>query len=194
MSLILLLCLFVFALFRFFETGTLGADAASLKRWVEHMTNRLTSALEEKLVSQDIIEDNVKALYQVIGWDASIGRVVPSAPLAAGTWEEQVETCSTLFQTFGLPSHVAQEWHKELSNHLHNTDPPLIDDLRGLLQKCHDFNMRVAICTSDDRAPTDASLRNWDITDLVHVRKTYRVVIMLTLLHCRGLTIVLCFL
>lgn len=188
------LSLIFFVLFP--KTGTLGADAASLKRWVDHMTNRLTSALEETLVSQDVIKKNVQALHQVIGWDASIGRSVPSAPLAAGTWDEQVETCSTLFQMFGLPSHVAQEWHKELSHDLHGTDPPLIDDLRGLLQKCHDFNMRVAICTSDDRVPTDAALRNWDIADLVNVRseqtKFLREVVVLPVCKAPGLIIALC--
>jgi hypothetical protein len=152
-----------------FVTGTLGADGESLKRWVEHMTNRLTCALEGHLVAQDVIEQDVSYFYNSIGWDASVGTVVPSAPLAAGTWEEQVETCSTLFRKFGLLPHLAQEWHNEVSM-LHGADPPVIADLRGLLIKCRELGMLVAICTSDDRNPTDASLKNWGITDLVHVR------------------------
>jgi hypothetical protein len=153
-------------------SGTLGNDAASLQRWVNHMTSRLTSALlveqQQRLVllsseeedRRDVLllqeEEEVHAFHQVIGWNASEGRLVPSAPLAAGTWDEQVERCSTL-------------WHSELSN-LHGADPPVIANLRELLHSCRaEFGMLVAVCTSDDRAPTDAALDHWNITDLIDV-------------------------
>jgi hypothetical protein len=150
------------------------------------MTSRLTSALlveqQQRLVllsseeedRRDVLllqeEEEVHAFHQVIGWNASEGRLVPSAPLAAGTWDEQVERCSTLFQNrCGLPAHVAHEWHSELSN-LHGADPPVIANLRELLHSCRaEFGMLVAVCTSDDRAPTDAALDHWNITDLIDV-------------------------
>lgn len=156
----------------FDKDGTLGDDAASLKRWVEHMTNRLSKSLQYELHKLPAeIQRDVTALHDSLGWDASVGHVVPSAPLAAGTWEEAVERCSTLFQMFGLSANAASDWHAELKN-LHGADPPVIHDLGGMLQSCRDLGMIVAVCTSDDRAPTDSSLNNWNITNLIDVSIT----------------------
>lgn len=150
--------------------GTLGDDAASLKRWTNHMAFCLEEALEHEFqLPPEQISQGVKALHDALGWDASVGHVIPSAPLAAGTWDEAVETCSQVFQQYGLPATVAKEWHVELKN-VHGADPPVIPDLGGMLQSCRDFGLIVAVCTSDDRAPTDNSLRNWNVTDLVDVR------------------------
>lgn len=136
------------------------------------MTTRLSNALELELhLPPAQIQRDVAALHDSLGWDASVGHVVPSAPLAAGTWEEAVERCSTLFQQFGLSAHVASQWHAELKN-LHGADPPTIPNLEEMLQSCRNLGMIVAVCTSDDRAPTDASLKNWDITSLVDVSTT----------------------
>jgi len=103
-----------------------------------------------------------------LGWDADRDDVVPSAPLAAGTWEEQVETASTLFQEFGMEngSDKARQWHGDMGN-LHGNDPPVIDDLRGMILSCRKAGLLVAICTSDDRSATDVALSNWGLTDLI---------------------------
>lgn len=166
-----------------YAEGTLGDDAASLKRWVNHMSTHLTLALEERKVPLDEIQSNVQVFYQTIGWDDRIGRLVPSAPLAAGTWEEQVEQCSTLFSNHcGLPPTTAQEWHDQVST-LHAADPPIIDNLREMIQTCHNFGMKVAVCTSDDRIPTNVALENWGITDLIDVRRTTKRVYVVARTH-----------
>ena len=133
------------------------------------MTNRLSEALEHQLsLSEQQIQQDVRTFHNTIGWDASVGHVVPSAPLAAGTWEEAVERCSTLFQRFGLPEYAAREWHGEVKN-VHGADPPVIPNLGGMLQSCRDFGLKIAVCTSDDRKPTDNALHNWKITNLIDV-------------------------
>jgi len=139
------------------------------------MTFCLEEALQHELsLPENQIQRGVKALHDALGWDASVGHVVPSAPLAAGTWEEAVETCSTIFQAYGLPANAAQKWHAELKN-VHAADPPVIPDLGGMLQSCRDMGMIVAVCTSDDRGPTNNALKNWNITDLVDVSIIVRV-------------------
>ena len=133
------------------------------------MTFCMEKALEDELqLSPEIITKGVKALHDALGWDASVGHVIPSAPLAAGTWQEAVETCSHVFQQYGLSSSVASEWHAELKN-LHGADPPVIPNLGDMLQSCRDLGLIVAVCTSDDRSPTNNALRNWNITNLVDV-------------------------
>lgn len=133
------------------------------------MTNRLSKALEYELHKQPAeIQRDVDALHESLGWDSSVGHVIPSAPLAAGTWEEAVERCSTVFQKFGLSENVASAWHAELKN-VHGADPPTIPNLAEMLQDCHDLGMIVAVCTSDNRIPTDAALENWKITHLINL-------------------------
>jgi phosphoglycolate phosphatase-like HAD superfamily hydrolase len=126
-------------------------------------------ALIELQLSREIIAQAIKALHDKLGWDASVGHVIPSAPLAAGTWQEAVELSSNVFQHYGLSSSVASEWHKELRN-VHEADPPVISNLCDMLQSCRDLGLIVAVCTSDDRSPTNNALRNWSITHLVDVR------------------------
>ena len=93
------------------------------------MTFCLEEALQHELrLPQADIESHVKALHDLLGWDASVGHVIPSAPLAAGTWEEAVEMCSTLFQSLGLSPNAAKEWHGRVKN-VHSADPPVIPNL-----------------------------------------------------------------
>ena len=44
--------------------------------------------------------------------------------------------------------------------------------------------MIVAVCTSDDRAPTNASLKNWNVTNLIDVRTTAASERMFGSTHC----------
>lgn len=158
------------------------------------MTLCLEEALQHEFcMPQAQIESSVKALHNRLGWDASVGHVIPSAPLAAGTWEEAVEMCSQLFQSFGLSPNAAKEWHSQLKN-VHGADPPVIANLSGMLQSCRrDFGMIVAVCTSDDRAPTNASLKNWNVTNLVDVRTISQWVHECLECCCRILNSICCF-
>ena len=155
----------------FDKDGTIGNDKDSLRRWVQYMTEQLigcfAGSLEEKNV---LIED----FYASIGWDSESDDVVPSAPLAAGTWPEQI---SALFEfltehrqylrhDFKISKEIVQKWHDDLGS-LHGQDSPLIDDTRGMLQRCQELGYTVAICTSDDRPSTDTAMKFWNIYDTV---------------------------
>lgn len=147
--------------------GTLGDCTASLRRWAESMTENLASELAQ-FKSPAEVQSDVNAFHAAIGWDATRRDVFPSAPLAAGTWEEQIDAAAAFFGSFGIDKGLAGQWHNDLGN-LHGCDPPLLTDLKGMMRSCHRFNLKVAICTSDDRPSTDASIRNWDLEDVVDV-------------------------
>ena len=161
----------------FDKDGTLGDCTASLRKWVHHMTDRIRAALTPTNHSSSHQADKILAdFYHRIGWDATKNDVVPSAPVAAGTWEDIV----TLLYTFLLEhqdrmeDHIvvsralAQEWHAELGD-LHGHDAPLLDDLRGMMVACRQLGYTVGICTSDDRHGTEAAIRAWQIRDVVDV-------------------------
>jgi len=148
----------------FDKDGTLGDCSSSLKRWAHYMTDRLEAALVDHGSAH--VEQHVRAFHSAIGWDARRGDVVPSAPLAAGTWSEQVVATAALLRTFGLSPHLAKQWNDELGN-VHSQDEPVIANLKDMLLQCRELGLRVAVCTSDDRTPTDLALGHWGITNLV---------------------------
>jgi phosphoglycolate phosphatase len=148
----------------FDKDGTLGDCSSSLKHWCRHMTQRLTAALVES--GSGTVNEHVAHFHSIIGWDAAKDDVVPSAPVAAGTWEEQVGAISAMLERIGLPRHLAKEWDGELGN-VHGDDDPVISNLKEMLLQCQELGLRVAVCTSDDRRPTDQALSRWDIANLV---------------------------
>eukprot|EP00978_Attheya_sp_CCMP212_P011221 scaffold27562_cov38-Attheya_sp.AAC.1 len=176
----------------FDKDGTLGNDKATLQRWTDHMTRHLRLELEglhqqtnddndvdananvngKTTKTPEDIWEHVLHFHRAIGWDTEAQETVPSAPLAAGTWDEQVASAAALFSHFGIPHALlkVQQWHETLSGELHGTDDPVISisNLRHVLQTCRDdHGLLVAICTSDDRTGTNAAILHWNITDLI---------------------------
>jgi hypothetical protein len=134
------------------------------------MTNKLVQELQEMDYSEEQIIGAVARFHNVLGWDAVRNNVVPSAPLAAGTWEEQIVNSANIFRDLGIQDPIvkASTWHYSLG-HLHGSDPPVLADLRGLILDMKSRGLKVAICTSDDRLSTDASIVNWKLKDLIDV-------------------------
>jgi hypothetical protein len=152
------------------RTGTLGDCTASLKRWADHMTNKLVQELQQMDNSEEQIIGAVARFHNILGWDAVRNNVVPSAPLAAGTWEEQIVNSANIFQDLGIQDPIvkASTWHYSLGD-LHGNDAPVLADLRGLILDMKSRGLKVAICTSDDRLSTDASIMNWNLKDIIDV-------------------------
>jgi hypothetical protein len=75
----------------------------------------------------------IKEFHLRVGWDGQ--RVLPSAPLAAGTWQQQVETVQDLLHQYCGDATLASEWHSQIP--LHQSDPPLAD-LTSLFEDCQD--------------------------------------------------------
>jgi phosphoglycolate phosphatase len=149
------------------NTGTLGDDSGSLKKWMNHMTDCFTECLRKNHYYESEISTIIQSLHNRLGWDNSIQNVISSAPLAVGTWEESIETCCNVAELCGLePRTLPRQWHAKLNN-VHGSDPPIIPNLIEMIQSCRDLGLIVAICTSDDRTSTDSAIRNWNISDLI---------------------------
>ena len=155
----------------FDKDGTLGDCTASLRRWVHHMTSKI----KDMFTSSHDAENLVQKFHAEIGWDAARDDVFPSAPVAAGTWDDIVRMVyDFLVQHQDLMAGSKQpvtkklvhQWHAELGD-LHEHDTPLLDDLVIVMNACQQLGYAVAICTSDDRQSTDKALRRWGIDGVV---------------------------
>ena len=153
----------------FDKDGTLGDDKASLQRWATHMTTQLTQLVLKTMPQQQeqLLPVLVAEFHTKIGWDPIRQSVLPSAPLAAGTWDEQIVTLQTLLDTYHLDptGTLATEWHRPIP--LHGADPPLLSNLRSVLLDCQRHGLILAVCTSDERTSTDQALANWNVDDLI---------------------------
>ena len=149
-------------LIAFDKDGTLGDDQATIGKWARHMTDRMKAA-----VSPDTVEDCTTEFHSLLGWDAANNHVLPSAPLAAGTWQEQVDSTKKVLSKHGVDPDLANVWHKEMSA-LHSGDDPVIPNLREMLLECRDgFGLMVTVCTSDVRVSTDGALSRWQVRDVL---------------------------
>eukprot|EP00546_Thalassionema_frauenfeldii_P014140 CAMPEP_0178910002 /NCGR_PEP_ID=MMETSP0786-20121207/8852_1 /TAXON_ID=186022 /ORGANISM="Thalassionema frauenfeldii, Strain CCMP 1798" /LENGTH=238 /DNA_ID=CAMNT_0020582199 /DNA_START=135 /DNA_END=851 /DNA_ORIENTATION=- len=146
----------------------------------------MTQKLQEELLqnnAKDIdnghyMEDifaRIEKFHSTIGFRASTeetnssGILLPSALVAAATWKQILEVCSNLFSAMGVTSATDKvwQWHNSVRN-LHEHDPPLIDDLQGLMVALkQNYGFHIAICTSDDRSSTDSSIKNWNLSDAI---------------------------
>ena len=152
----------------FDKDGTLGDCTASLRQWVRHMTAKIESICEDSSDTKDLIH----LFYKEIGWDVARDDVVPSAPLAAGTWDDIVGLVHMFLMEHqdsmaGVVSkELLYQWHAELGD-LHEHDTPLLDDLAMMMKECQELGYTVAVCTSDDRSGTDKAMRRWGIEGVV---------------------------
>ncbi|KAG7343274.1 phosphatase/phosphohexomutase [Nitzschia inconspicua] len=154
----------------FDKDGTLGDCTGSLRRWVMHMASNVRTII--KVDQQREGECIIQELYNHLGWDVERDDVVPSAPVAAGTWDgivsivfEFLVSKQSKLNTY-VTLDLVKQWHHELGN-LHGQDAPVIDNLRSMILACQSLGYLVAICTSDDRPATDAAMKAWNIDDIV---------------------------
>ena len=164
-----------FKMIVFDKDGTLGNDRDSLRRWAVEMTSRARGELLQSRcdLSTNDIDRCLSIIHDSIGWDHQHQSILPSALLAAGTWEEILTVfAKNLTNAMRNKSYVeildkVASWHAEIGS-LHSNDAPVIDDLPGLMRTCQSRGLLVAVCTSDDRKSTDAALAHWSISNLVH--------------------------
>ena len=120
------------------------------------------------------VENLIHVFYTEIGWDAARDNVVPSAPVAAGTWDDIVglvydfliDHQDLMVESMEITKELTKQWHAELGD-VHEHDTPLLDDLVIMMKTCHDLGYTVAICTSDDRGSTDKAMKRWGINEVV---------------------------
>ena len=127
--------------------------------WALDLGRRLEAAARRP-VSPDV--------FAAIGFDPSSGRVAPGAPMAIGTMAEIESIVETVLRRW-CPSVAAAR--RAVDAAWTEPDPvalaaPLADlpVVFGTLRRA---GRRIAVVTTDDRAPTDATLRALEVRDAV---------------------------
>ena len=143
----------------FDKDGTLIDFDAMWGGWALDLGRRLEAAARRP-VSPDV--------FAAIGFDPSSGRVAPGAPMAVGTLDDIESIVETVLRRW-CPSVAAAR--RAVDAAWNAPDPvalaePLADlpSLFGILRAS---GRRLAVITTDDRVPTDATLRSLGVRELV---------------------------
>jgi phosphoglycolate phosphatase len=127
--------------------------------WARELGDRLDAAVRRP-VSPDV--------FATIGFDPSSGRVTPGGPLATATMAEIESTVATVLRRW-CPSVSAARQATEAA--WFTPDPARlavpVADLGVLFARLRADGRRIAVATTDDRHPTDVSLRTLGIRELV---------------------------
>jgi len=134
----------------FDKDGTLLSFDAMWGGWARELGARLEGTTRRPVAGD---------VFAAIGFDPTSGHVAPTAPLAIGTSEQIADTITAVLRRW-CPSVAAAR--RALAAAWFLPDPralavPLAD-LPGLFGRLRARGMRIAVVTTDDRAPTLASL------------------------------------
>jgi phosphoglycolate phosphatase len=143
----------------FDKDGTLIDFDAMWGGWIAELGRRLELASGVAVAA---------GLFHTVGFDAATGHVNPSGPLAIASMAELRDLAQLVLRAAGLPSTKAEQAAAEA---WYIPDPvalarPLAD-LPALLGALRARGMRIAIATTDDRAPTQATVEALGIAALV---------------------------
>jgi phosphoglycolate phosphatase len=143
----------------FDKDGTLIDFHAMWGGWVVELARRLERASGVALAER---------LYRAVGFDAGTGKVEPNGPLAIASMADLRTLTVEVLRAAGVPAAHAEHadaiaWYVP--------DPvalarPLAD-LPALFAALRERGLRIAIATTDDRAPTQATAAALGITKLV---------------------------
>jgi phosphoglycolate phosphatase len=134
----------------FDKDGTLIDFHAMWGGWARTLGDRLDGTIRRP-VSPDV--------YATVGFDPSTGRVAPGGLLATGTMAGIEETIATVLRRY-CPSIAAARRATQAAWFLPDpTQAEPLADLSRLFGRLRDSGRRIAVVTTDDRAPTEATLR-----------------------------------
>jgi phosphoglycolate phosphatase len=143
----------------FDKDGTLIDFHAMWGGWARDLGARLDGAIRRP-VSLDV--------FAAIGFDPSTGRVAPGALLATGTMAGIEETVARVLRRW-CPSIAAARRATEAAWSI--PDPVALavplGDAPAVFERLRAGGRRIAVVTTDDRAPTDATLRALGVRDWV---------------------------
>jgi phosphoglycolate phosphatase len=143
----------------FDKDGTLIDFDAMWGGWIATLARRLEAATYVTLAPQ---------LFAAVGFDPATGHVDPAAPLAIGTMTDLRDLAAEVLRAAGLtPASAAAA----IQSAWYIPDPvalakPLAD-LPRLFGALRARGMRIAIATTDDRAPTEATLAALGVAGMV---------------------------
>ena len=143
----------------FDKDGTLLDFGAMWVGWAIELGKRLDGATRRPVAGD---------VFATIGFDPTSGRVRPGAPLAVATMGEIRETVAAVIRRW-CPSVAAARQAVETAWFI--PDPVMsaipVADLPTLFGALRDSGRTIAVATTDDRAPTDATLRALGVRDLI---------------------------
>ena len=127
--------------------------------WIRDLARRLGDAAGR---------DVAAPLFRLVGFDDATGRVDPHGVLAIGTMAELRELGAAALQAAGLPKDrvaatIAAAW--TIPDPVALARP--LADLPALFGALRQRGMRIAVATTDDRAPTQATLHAFGVAQLV---------------------------
>jgi phosphoglycolate phosphatase-like HAD superfamily hydrolase len=143
----------------FDKDGTLIDFDAMWGDWITDLARHLEAAAYVSIAPQ---------LFEAVGFDAATGEVAPTGPLAIATMTEIRELAGAVLRAAGLSAASAAA---AIQAGWHIPDPvalarPLAD-LPALFGALRARGLRIAVATTDDRAPTLATLEALGIAPLV---------------------------
>jgi phosphoglycolate phosphatase-like HAD superfamily hydrolase len=143
----------------FDKDGTLIDFHAMWGGWARELGERLDAGIRRP-VSLDV--------FAAIGFDPSTGRVAPGGQLATATMAGIEETVARVLRRW-CPSIAAARRATEAAWSI--PDPVALavplGDLPAIFGRLRDDGRRIAVVTTDDRVPTDATMRSLGVRDLV---------------------------
>lgn len=143
----------------FDKDGTLLDFHAMWGGWARQIGSRLDASVRRPVAGD---------VFAAIGFDPSSGRVAAGGPLAIGTMAQIEDLLATLLRRW-CPSVAAARRAVETAWFIPDpvaTAVPL-GDLEALFGRIQIGGRRIAVVTTDDRAPTDATLRHLGVRDRV---------------------------
>jgi phosphoglycolate phosphatase len=143
----------------FDKDGTLISFEAMWGGWARDLGSRLEAATRRPIAGD---------VFSTIGFDPTADRVLAGGPLAIATMAELQELVGAVLRRW-CPSVAAAR--RILGEAWFEPDPveravPLAD-LARLFGALHDAGRRIAVATTDDRRPTEATLAGLGLADLI---------------------------
>ncbi|HEY7589723.1 MAG TPA: HAD family hydrolase [Candidatus Limnocylindrales bacterium] len=143
----------------FDKDGTLIDFDAMWAPWLVELATRLDTLTGRALASR---------LFETLGFDAVAGRTIAGSPLAVTPMAQLREMVVGVLVDAGVDEGVARA---ALAKAWHPPDPVALAkptaDLVGLFHDLRAAGRRIAVATSDDRQPTEATLAGLGVGDLV---------------------------
>ena len=147
------------ALIIFDKDGTLIDINTMWGSWVVELARRLETATGLTVAAP---------LFEALAFEPDSGTIHPNGPLSIAPAAEQRRLAGEVLRAAGL---AAAEIEPALDRAWHVPDPvatarPLAD-LHRLFTILRSFGLRIAVATSDDRTPTEATLAGLGVAHLV---------------------------
>ena len=126
-------------------------------------TSKLAKAVGGVLAQTGPVPGLEAALNRAIGFDGSTGQVVAESPLAVSTLARLEIVCATVLYQHAMPWHRAETLATQHFMPAFLAAPTLeqlalIGDVATLFAVLKRAGVHVAVCTSDNRLPTEAAL------------------------------------